>query len=179
MKPSELRDKTDPGLVVATKSALLQRDGDVVGVAGYGRILFNVAPAEYFVAVRHRNHLGAMTFAAKALGASETGVDFTLASEATYGTGARMTLANGKQALMSGNTVRDGVLMYTGAGNDRDPILQAIGGVVPTNTATGYDVRDVNLDGLIKYTGLSNDRDPILLNIGGIIPTNTRTEQLP
>ncbi len=175
----ELRNKTNPGLVVATKSALLQRDGDVVGVDGYPRIQFNVAAAEYFVAVRHRNHLGAMTFAAKALGASEAVVDFTLSSEPTHGSGARMTLANGKLALVSGNTVRDGMLIYTGADNDRDPILQAIGGVVPTNTATGYDVRDVNLDGVIKYAGAFNDRDQILLNIGGVIPTNTRSEQLP
>ena len=28
----------------------------------------------------------------------------------------------------------DGVVRYTGAGNDRDIILQSIGGSVPTNT---------------------------------------------
>jgi len=28
----------------------------------------------------------------------------------------------------------DGLVKYTGAGNDRDPILTNIGGVVPTNT---------------------------------------------
>ena len=28
----------------------------------------------------------------------------------------------------------DGPVKYTGAGNDRDPILTNIGGVVPTNT---------------------------------------------
>ena len=29
---------------------------------------------------------------------------------------------------------RNGTLKYTGAANDRDPILQNIGGVVPTTT---------------------------------------------
>ncbi len=29
---------------------------------------------------------------------------------------------------------RDGTVKYTGQDNDRDPILQNIGGVVPTNT---------------------------------------------
>jgi len=28
----------------------------------------------------------------------------------------------------------DGLIMYTGQGNDRDPILQNIGGVIPTNS---------------------------------------------
>jgi hypothetical protein len=28
----------------------------------------------------------------------------------------------------------DGVVKYTNANNDRDPILQNIGGVIPTNT---------------------------------------------
>jgi hypothetical protein len=73
----------------------------------------------------------------------------------------------------------DDVLKYSGSNNDRDPILQAIGGTVPTATSTGYQLADVNMDGLVKYSGSLNDRDPILGNIGGSVPTNTRLEQLP
>ncbi|HRF81866.1 MAG TPA: PKD domain-containing protein, partial [Flavobacteriales bacterium] len=175
----ELRNKNNPTQVVATKSALLQRDGDVVGVNGQGRILFNVSPDNYYVAVRHRNHLAAMSFAAKTLGPNEIGVDFTLPNESTYGVDARAALTNGKRALWCGNTINDGYLLYTGASNDRDPILQAIGGLVPTNTMNGYDRRDVNLDGVVKYTGANNDRDPILQNIGGVVPTSARVQQLP
>jgi hypothetical protein len=81
--------------------------------------------------------------------------------------------------LWSGNVMRDAMLKYTGASNDRDPILTAIGGSVPTNVVTGYALSDVNMDGSTKYTGSANDRDPILSNIGGSVPTNTLTEQLP
>jgi len=70
-------------------------------------------------------------------------------------------------------------VLYTGSGNDRDQVLQAIGGAIPTNTAAGYLQSDINLDGLAKYTGEANDRDPILANIGGVIPTNSRVQQLP
>ena len=63
--------------------------------------------------------------------------------------------------------------------NDRDPILQAIGGNVPTAVVNAYSVCDVNLDGAVKYAGAANDRDPILVNIGGSIPTNVGHEQLP
>jgi hypothetical protein len=68
---------------------------------------------------------------------------------------------------------------YTGSMNDRDPILQSIGGAVPTNTITGYHTSDVNMDGTVKYTGTANDRDIILQNIGGMVPTNIRVEQVP
>jgi len=175
----ELRNKNDPSQILATKSALLQRDGDVIGIDGYTRLLFNVIADNYFIAVRHRNHFGTMTFAAKILGIMEVGVDLTLASETVYGSDARYALQNGKRALWSGNTSGDTQVKYTGQWNDRDPILEAIGGVIPTNTVVGYSRRDVNMDGVIKYAGQSNDRDLILQNIGGIIPTNILNQQLP
>ncbi len=70
-------------------------------------------------------------------------------------------------------------MKYTGADNDRDPVLVTIGGTVPTNTVSGYLPADVNLDGTVKYTGVRNDRDPILLTIGGTVPTAVRVQPLP
>ena len=81
--------------------------------------------------------------------------------------------------MWAGDVNFDGELKYTGANNDRDPILQEIGGTVPTNTTAGYDGTDANMDGLNRYTGSGNDRDPILENIGGVIPTDSRQQQLP
>ena len=75
--------------------------------------------------------------------------------------------------------MRDAELKYTGANNDRDPILVAVGGSVPTATAVGYRLEDVTMDGTTKYTGAGNDRDPILVNVGGSVPTSVRSEQLP
>lgn len=175
----ELRRKTDPTQIIATKSALLERDGDVIGRDGYYRLLFNVPAQEYFIAVRHRNHLGVMTSSAKAIGINDTGVDFTRGSELTYGNSARTVLGNGTYALWAGDVNSDGALLYTGQNNDRDRILVTIGGLVPTNTAPGYSRSDVNLDGVSKYTGSANDRDIILQNIGGTVPTSVRFQQLP
>jgi hypothetical protein len=73
----------------------------------------------------------------------------------------------------------DGTVRYTGASNDRDPVLSAIGGTVPTNTISGYRREDVNLDGVVRYTGSANDRDIILTTIGGTVPTNTRASTAP
>ncbi|MBK6343797.1 MAG: hypothetical protein IPF41_14750 [Flavobacteriales bacterium] len=177
----ELRSGGEPATVLATRSALVQRDGDVVASDGLNPVSFPVAPGNYHVAIRHRNHLGAMTATPVALSAAATTVDFRLASLATYGTEARKTIAGAfpAEALWAGDVTFNSMLQYVGTDNDRDPILVRIGGSVPTNTASGYLPEDVTLDGTVRYVGDGNDRDPILVNIGGSLPTNTRVEQLP
>ncbi|MFN3875865.1 MAG: hypothetical protein ACK4L7_08145 [Flavobacteriales bacterium] len=97
---------------------------------------------------------------------------------AAYGTEARR-LAFGKALLWAGDVVSDGSVRYVGGANDRDPILLAVGGAVPTATAAGYRVEDVNLDGVVSYVGAGNDRDPVLVAIGGAVPTAERSAQLP
>jgi hypothetical protein len=157
---------------------LLQRDGDVVAEDGTSPTALLAPAGSYHIAVRHRNHLGCMTAAPVSLGTATTSVDLVNGSVATFGTDAQKTVA-GERLLWTGNAVPDQQLRYTGASNDRDLILNAIGGVVPTNSITGYRMEDTNMDGIVKYTGAENDRDPILLNIGGVVPTNTRQQQLP
>lgn len=156
----------------------MQRDGDVVATDGVSAVKLIALPGSYHVAVRHRNHLGCMTASTLALTATTTTIDFRLGSTATYGTNARKVIG-ARSVLWAGNSLNDNLLKYTGAGNDRDPILSAIGGTVPTNTLNGYRAEDLNMNGQVKYTGSANDRDIVLVNIGGSVPTNTRTEQLP
>ncbi|HRD51106.1 MAG TPA: lysyl oxidase family protein, partial [Flavobacteriales bacterium] len=174
----ELRSAITPAQVVATRSALLQRDGDVVGMDGTSPVLLQAPPGNYHVAIRHRNHLGAMTASPLAIGTNPLTVDFRAGETATYGTEARKS-EDGTMKLWAGNAAIDNRIMYVGNGNDRDPILVRIGGAVPTGIVSGYHLEDVNLSGTVKYTGAANDRDPILVNIGGMVPTNTRLEQLP
>lgn len=48
--------------MLATKAALLQRDGDVVTVEGHEALMFpTISAGDYFVTLRHRNHIGMMT----------------------------------------------------------------------------------------------------------------------
>lgn len=175
----ELRSASAPATIVATRAALVQRDGDVVDKDGVSPVTFPVTTGSYHVAARHRNHLGCMTASPVALSGTAANIDLTNAATATYGTDARRTDVS-RMLLWAGNVLRDDVLRYTGEDNDRDPILSAVGGVVPTSaSAPGYHQQDVTMDGEILYTGGGNDRDLILLNIGGVIPTLTRDEQLP
>lgn len=174
----ELRSNASPYAVVEARAGLLQRDGDITAPDGVSPLGFCADAGTYRVAIRHRNHLGAMTAAGMALNGTAATVDLTLASTAAWGTGARKPVGS-VMALWAGNTDPDATLRYTGEDNDRDPILSAIGGSLPTNTLSAYHGADVNMDGTVKYTGEGNDRDPILSNVGGSVPTSTLMEQLP
>lgn len=177
-----LRVTPDAGQMVATQWALIQRDGDMVAMDGSSPLTFNVPAGNYYVVLRHRNHLGVMTASPVALTATAATIDFRSASLSTYGTNARRTIG-ADQLLWAGMT---SPLMslprrvsYTGSYNDRDQILTRIGGTLPTATTTGYFKEDVNMDGVVKYVGANNDRDLVLIAIGGTTPNAVRTEQVP
>jgi len=174
----ELRDKNNNTVIVTAVPALLQRDGDIVALDGVSALTINQPADNYYIAVRHRNHLGVLTLNTVALSGTLTSLDLTTGAVPLFGTAAQKQIGS-IWASWAGNTVRNNQLKYTGASNDRDPILVAIGGSSPTLTIAGYRQEDCNMDGTVKYTGGANDRDIILVNIGGSSPTATRNEQLP
>ena len=63
-------------------------------------------------------------------------VSFHLPATATHCVNARQVVGNAAW-LWPGDVHWDGDVKYTCAGNDRDPILQRIGGTLPTATAFG------------------------------------------
>lgn len=176
----ELRDNGDPSVVVDRRTALLQRDGDLVDMDGTSPLTFAQPDDLYYVAVRHRNHLGVMTQDPVSLSTAPTALDLSdPGTGVAGGTDARKDVG-GTMVLWSGDVTFSGQVQYTGAGNDRDAVLSAIGGVLPTNTITGqYRQEDLNLDAQVKYTGSANDRDIILSAIGGSVPTNVRADAIP
>ncbi len=176
----ELRNSANSAQVLATRSAVIQADGDVVAANdGTSALSFSASSGSYFIALRHRNHLGIMTAAAVALSSTTTALDLSNGSVPLYG-GANATKVVGtRNAMFAGDVTRSSSLQYVGSGNDRDPILVRVGGVLPTASTAGYHLEDVNLDGVVLYTGSNNDRDPILVNIGGTVPTASRNAQLP
>jgi|GEM_PF-927464 len=174
----ELRNATNPAQVLATRHVWLQRDGDIVDMDGASPVRFTLAPGNYHVAVRHRNHLGVMSAAPIGFGAAPTNLDLTSPATATYGTDARKIEA-GTARMWCGDATFDSQVKYVGDDNDRDLILIRIGGTIPTNTVVGYFAEDVSLDGAVMYAGGENDRDRILQTIGGTVPTAIRTAQLP
>ncbi|MEZ4861110.1 MAG: choice-of-anchor D domain-containing protein [Caldilineaceae bacterium] len=164
----EVRDATTPATVVASQSALLQRDGDVVGTDGVSTLSFTLAAGNYHVAVKHRNHLGAMTISPVAISAATPLVDFT--TSVGYGVNGQAVVGS-VYALWMGNTSGDNRVIGAGPNNDRNTILsEAL--AAPGNTnhnanyiVTGYSNGDVNLDGRVIAAGPGNDINFILYNI--------------
>ncbi len=167
--------------LVAERAALLQSDGDVVDVDGNAPLQFAIPGGGYTFSYHHRNHLPIATlgsFGIPGINPTTALIDASDPSVATHGTDARRII-NGRAMLWPGEVTGDRTIMYNGQGNDRDPILQRIGGTTPTASTSGYWAEDVNLDGQVKYLGMNNDRDLILQSVGGSVPTNTRSTQLP
>jgi len=103
----QLRDKDDNTIVLHQKAGLLQRDGNVVDQNGLPLFITNAATDHYFVAIRHRNHLGAMTQNLMSLSSTPTNIDFS--SVATFGYQA-LQQVGGNRVLWSGDASQDGVI---------------------------------------------------------------------
>jgi hypothetical protein len=177
----ELRNAADATNIIASRSVLVQRDGDVVDMNGTSSVSITAPAANYFVAVRHRNHLGVMTASPIALSTvSATTLDFTSAATLTAGGADARKNVGGTMVLWGGDVNFNGNVQYVNAGNDRDPILAAIGGVIPTATLTGeYRQEDINMDASVMYVNVGNDRDIVLSSIGGVVPTTIRQDAIP
>src|SRR5262245_30958196 len=86
----ELRSAADPAVVMATRQVVVDRFGIACGHNGEWTLQFGVPPGNYYVAVRHRNHLGVMTALPITLyvGGLPTLVNFSSTSTATWGSNA-------------------------------------------------------------------------------------------
>ncbi|WP_298512421.1 choice-of-anchor Q domain-containing protein [uncultured Kordia sp.] len=169
----ELRDKNDNTAVLYSQSALLQRDGDIVALDGISDLVFAAAADDYYVAIRHRNHLSVMSANVLSLSGVATTVDFTNPTTQTYGTNAQATSGTptGMVGMWSGNTNGDAIVQYSGTTPDAPSILSQVlndaGNFLnfPTYVVTGYNGFDINMDGDTQYTGTTPDTPFILQNV--------------
>ncbi|MEM6686986.1 MAG: hemagglutinin protein, partial [Bacteroidota bacterium] len=170
----ELRDATDKTSVIAARSALIQRDGNVVDIDGFSAVEITAPAGNYYVSIHHRNHLGIMTATTIALSKTLTTVDFTNATnQITFGSNAQTTfgMPSGKLGMWSGNVNGDAIVQYSGTQPDTPTILSEVfndaGNFLnfPTFSITNYNRNDVNLDGIIQYSGTNPDTPFILQNV--------------
>jgi hypothetical protein len=166
----EIRGAATPDTVRASRYALILRNGDVVLPDGSDIITFDSTQAgNYFVSLKHRNHLGVMTESTKYLDALAIPmVDFTLLTEPTWGGDQAGKIMNGKRVLWPGDFTGDGRVIYQGPGNDvfklfydvmtHQDNIQSLANFI----RQGYEPSDVNLDGNAIYQGPNNDRSLLL-----------------
>ncbi|AXG67857.1 internalin-J [Kordia sp. SMS9] len=193
----ELRDAANPSVVLNGKSALLQRDGDIVEALSDNTstpVNFARAPGDYYVVIKHRNHLGIMLNMTISFTNMVTAVDFTDGNnQITHGANAQTTfgMPANTVGMWCGNVNGDGVVQYSGTNPDAPAILSTVLNDpdnflnFPTFTVSGYEVNDVNMDGSTQYTGTNPDTPLILQNVlahpGNFLNFSTYqiVEQLP
>ena len=187
----ELRNATTPSTVVATRSALIQRDGDIVDVDGVSPVTFNTSAvtwgSQYYVAVRHRNHLGVMTSAPITVTSTTPIVDFTTTTQGNYQyptgdlkrSSAPQVTQSGLQAMWAGNSTGDNKVIFQGPNNDPDAIffdvlndINNTGQIVNFIRNNVYSRSDIDMNGKVIFQGPTNEVDIIFFEVFGH-PDNT------
>lgn len=149
----ELRDKDDSTIVLGSQSALLQRDGDVVGVDGVSPLTFSQLEGRSYVVVKHRNHLGLLSATSVALSPTNTTVDLSSDPNEVEGqNNAVVVMPNGKYSMYAGDY--DGNEQVQNA--DASGIIQLIG-------SSGYDNADMDANAQVQNSDVNALVNP---NIG-------------
>ncbi len=191
----ELRDNSgvNPGAyVVQTRSALVQRDGDIVDIDGVSPVYFKNldAGATYTLAVRHRNHLGIATDPLanlQTLGLAVTGTtDFSTMTDAQiFGPSTAFTTSAGKTLLWGGNANFNNNSKFNNLSNDKDYLLltpnpNGLNGVAGgAGLSNVYSPSDMNMNRAVKFNGLNNDKDFLLFTVLAGVAGSTKTQSLP
>jgi hypothetical protein len=181
----ELRSGSDSTLVVDSRSALIQRDGDIVDVDGTGSVIFSLANmGQYYLVVKHRNHLGVMSVKNTMSNACKV-IDFQLITTPNFNKDSlnisnqpQVTVQQGR-ALWAGNALNDTEIVYQGSLNDVNIIYTSIisaGGNFLTSSSyklKGYYAGDIDMNGETIFQGTDNDVEFIYQNIFENHPGNT------
>nr|CBL87229.1 hypothetical protein, secreted [uncultured Sphingobacteriia bacterium] len=168
----EIRDSADA--VVSTRSALLQRDGDIIDIDGSNSAVSfeGITLDNYTIVVRHRNHLGVKSSGIVSMSPGTTALyDFTSAVNQAVGD-QQEELETGVYGVYGGNangesavaTAYKGIRM-TGPStiNDALALLNQLGGIYTATQFDVYETEDLNLDGNVRMTGPSTINDALFL----------------
>lgn len=142
-----LRDKNDRTIILASQSALLQADGDVVDVDGISALEFNLSSDSYYVAVNHRNHLGIMSDSTISLNTdSSTTVNLSNSASSIFGgSNSVVDMGNGIFAMVSGDIDENRQIQNT----DKNAIISKLG-------TSGYDKSDLDMNGQVQNADINN-----------------------
>jgi len=187
----ELRSKTSNTTKVATRSGLIQRDGDVVDLDGVSALRFpGLAMDDYYVVVRHLKHLGSMTAAPQTPQQLTTLVNFTTPALATYDKGSTPNgnytglaqntgIKTGFRALWGGDFDANGKVKNDNPNDDLNS-LNAEVSFYPSNTtlntnydfAYGYMAGDYDMNSKSKFDNPGDDKNMLYAQVF-FYPLNT------
>lgn len=203
----ELRSRSNKSEVKATRSALLQRDGDVVDIDGISSVRFPETVIDsYYVAIRHRNHLGAMTALPQSPDQLNDVVNFTSPATPMFdfgtsqnngynyaGMAQKSTVKSGYLALWAGDFDANRKIKTQSPNDDINLLLVGVlfypvnsGGNSNFNSAFGYLQGDYDMNSKSKFDNPNDDKNMLYaqllfypLNASLLQNFNFFIEQLP
>ncbi|WP_299216140.1 M60 family peptidase N-terminal accessory domain-containing protein [uncultured Aquimarina sp.] len=148
----ELRDANDSSVIIDSKSALLQRDGDIVSIDGTSPLEFTQPGANYYIAIMHRNHLNVLSANTYNLSSSNTVIDLSSNNTSLQG-GANsvIDMSNGIFAIIVGDQDENGQIQNA----DVNAVIQVLG-------SSGYNKADMDMNGQIQNTDINTLMNPNL-----------------
>jgi uncharacterized protein YjdB len=184
----ELRSKTTNTTVLATRSGLLQRDGDVVDLDGINGLRFpGIAMDNYYVVVRHLRHLGTMTKVAQTPAQLTTLVNFTTTALETYdkgiqnpgpternytGMGQKAGVKLGYMALWAGDFDSNRKIKFEQPNDDLNSLFFNVftfpnnpTGNVNYDFAIGYLPGDFDMNSKAKFDNPNDDKNMLYLQV--------------
>jgi uncharacterized repeat protein (TIGR01451 family) len=195
----ELRSKDNMAIPIATRSGLLQRDGDVVDLDGVSDLRYNgINVDSFYLVVKHRSHLGVMS---QKVAYSDV-VDFTSPTFPVYNFGVQglndftglsqnNNVVNGYSACWAGDFDSNGLIKFTNPGDDQnvlfvDVLFSSPDFLINFDQAYGYLTGDFNMNSKTKYTNPSDDINYLFsqillypLNSSFLSNYNSLIEQVP
>lgn len=169
----ELRSGTAAVTTVDQRAGFVLADGTITDLDGVSPLVFSNSlhlPGDYYIVVKHRNHLAIMSATAQAFSGAILSYDFTDALSKAYdnpsiSNDAMVELAVGMYGMWGGDVNSNGTIRYNGPGNDRAAIFSETGNAV----ISGYLNSDVNMQGQGRYNGPNNDRSAIFNFVGNTV----------
>ena len=132
-------------VIIESKSALLQRDGDIVNTDGTSNLIFNTFEGNYYVLVNHRNHLGILS-AAPIVFSGTTTVDFSSNQNVIFGgVNALADMGENVYAMFSGDFDSNGQVQNS----DASDVILLLG-------SSGYSPADMDMNGQVQNTDINN-----------------------
>jgi len=139
----ELRTGTSASSTIATRAAFLKNDGVIVDLDGLSPVLFSVINSiEYYVVIKHRNHLSVMSSITIGLSGTTALYDFTTSQTKAFGTNAMIDLGGEVFGMIAADANGNGQVQNT----DQE-FYWAL-----QNGQSGYKEADYNLNGQVQNT---------------------------
>ncbi|MEJ2636151.1 MAG: hypothetical protein P8184_12775 [Calditrichia bacterium] len=104
----ELRTSPEASGLVATKAAFIKNNGSIVGLDGQFPVAFESLPDNYYLVVRHRNHLPIMSANLMALDHMSVLYDFSASLSQAYGISAMKDLGGSIFGLIAADANGNG-----------------------------------------------------------------------